>query len=342
MNEISYRSEKGVSHKDYTDLVLDLYKKYPLVARAKITEFKKTFSPDNPFFYYGTIENYLIFDGNKVVGHIAAIADRRSGDFGTIGFFECINDQNIASALFNYASASLKDLGKSKCRGPINISVWQNFRVSYPEGNPPFFLEPFTLGYYRSLFLQHSFSIIHQNITTTGSVNKTQIKEYKKFYLQSIQDGYSYEFLNNENEEDSIKDIFSLSKRIFGGSFSFYEISEQEFLYFAQQYSDISERRCVFILKNKQGESIGFFFAMPDSFNPGLRRVVVKTIGVLPEYGGLGLGRAMLYYFHQSSVKNGFKEMIFSTMAIQNEQILSLVTNTPDIYRKYEVYEKKI
>ena len=87
MSEGIYKIRKGVSQKDFADLVFDLYKNYPNVAKAKIAEFEKTFSSNNPFFKYGKVETFFIMKDNEVFGHIAAASDKRSGDVGFVGFF---------------------------------------------------------------------------------------------------------------------------------------------------------------------------------------------------------------------------------------------------------------
>ena len=273
---------------------------------------------------------------------MAAVSDKRSGDVGFVGFFECRNDIECANILFKQAIKFLSDSGKKQCRGPINISVWQNFRASYPEENRPFYLEPFTLEYYRDLFLKNKFNISHQNITTTELISTTKIKDYESFYTQSINSGYAYEFLGRENAKECIPDIYSLTNQIFEGGYSFYKISEQEFSYFAEQYIEIPKPHYIFILKNPKKESVGFFFAVPDFFNPELKRIVIKTIGVLPAYRGFGLVKAMFYYAYKNAKKDGFKELIFSTMSLDNERIKSLTGQSLATYRKYEVFEKNI
>ena len=244
--------------------------------------------------------------------------------------------------LFEKAFEFLKKAGKKECRGPINMSVWQSFRVSYPEDNPPFYLEPFTLCYYKDLFLTNNFITSHQNITTSETIDKTKIKNYEDLYTQSINNGYSYEILNKNNAKEGVRDIYFLTSKIFEGSYSFYNISEEEFSFFAKQYTEIQGPHYIFVIKNSKKEPVGFFLAIPDLFNPHLKAVVLKTMGLLPEYRGQGLGSAMLYFVYKNSIKDGFKQLIFCTMSVDNERIKSLTGQDLLPYRKYEVFEKEI
>lgn len=338
----TYKINTGISTEDYKTLIFSLYKNYPNVAKSKVLEFEKAFSLNNPFVKYGKVENYFIFDDGRVVGHIAAVTDERFDDIGTVGFFECEDNQEYANQLFDKAIIFLKNAGKKQCRGPINMTVWQNFRVSYPENNQPFCLEPFTLEYYRGLFLGNGYSVGHQNMTTTESIEKTKIKNFDNFYSKSIEDGYSYQLLTTENAQESVRDIYSLTSKIFECGYSFYKISEEEFLYFAEQYTQIPKPHYIFILKNSEQKSVGFFFAIPDLFNPMTKAVVLKTMGLLPEYQGKNLGSAMLHFVYKEAKKDGFEKLIFSTMSVDNEHIKSITDQNQTPYRKYEVYEKNI
>ena len=63
----------------------------------------------NPFFEHAEAEYFLAERGGEVVGRIAAIANRlhneTHGDrVGFFGFFECVDDQAVADALFAAAA----------------------------------------------------------------------------------------------------------------------------------------------------------------------------------------------------------------------------------------------
>ena len=70
----------------------------------------------------------MAFRGEEPVGRISAhennqhIRAHRDGA-GFFGFFECINDQAVANALFDAASNWLRERGLKVMRGPLNFSV---------------------------------------------------------------------------------------------------------------------------------------------------------------------------------------------------------------------------
>jgi len=82
----------------------------------------------NPFFEHAEAEYFLAERGGEVVGRIAAISNRlhneTHGDkVGFFGFFESIDDQAVADALFTAAAAWCRERGHDVLRGPASFSV---------------------------------------------------------------------------------------------------------------------------------------------------------------------------------------------------------------------------
>ena len=128
---------------------------------------------------------------------------------------------------------------------------------------------------------------------------------------------------------------------IFEGAYSFYKISEEEFIYLAESYLDIPEPHYIFIVKDSKQELVGFFFAVPDLYNLDKKMVVLKTMGIAPKFRGLNLAEAMFYFVYKNAKQAGFSNLIYSTVATNNERIKSL-TGEVIPYRKYEVFTKNI
>ena len=62
----------------------------------------------HPFHDHSSVQLFLAYDGNKIVGRIAAILNNNHNSFnkandGFFGFFDCINDDETALLLFKAA-----------------------------------------------------------------------------------------------------------------------------------------------------------------------------------------------------------------------------------------------
>src|SRR5688500_8677604 len=68
----------------------------------------------NKTFRFGEVRRWILLKNGKISGRIAAFTNKKyknKGDdvpVGGIGFFDCINDQDAANALFNCAKDWLK------------------------------------------------------------------------------------------------------------------------------------------------------------------------------------------------------------------------------------------
>ena len=78
---------------------------------------------------------------------------------------------------------------------------------------------------------------------------------------------------------------------------------------------------------------------MPDFYSKTEKRLVLKTMGVLPEYQKLGIGSALFYLVYRRAKEENISKFIFSTMRQDNVGIKELTAHAKDVYRKYAVYE---
>lgn len=88
-------------------------------------EIRDFFKKKNPFWAHADAQLFVAYHKNTIVGRIAAYIDYKycettGENVGYFGFFECINDNRIALALFEVAKEWLISKKVSLMRGPIN------------------------------------------------------------------------------------------------------------------------------------------------------------------------------------------------------------------------------
>ncbi|MFP8884239.1 GNAT family N-acetyltransferase [Streptomyces mangrovi] len=112
----------------------------------------------NPFFEVGTARLFLARRGRKAVGRIAAAVDPRyqalhDARGGLFGLFECADDPEAASALFDAAAGWLRERGLETMLGPLGFSVHDECGVLV-EGfdGPPTVMMPYNPAYYPALY----------------------------------------------------------------------------------------------------------------------------------------------------------------------------------------------
>ena len=82
----------------------------------------------NPFFEHAQAEYFIADRDGEIVGRIAAISNRLHNEthedrVGFFGFFESVDDQEVATALFEAAAGWCRELGHDVLRGPASFSV---------------------------------------------------------------------------------------------------------------------------------------------------------------------------------------------------------------------------
>src|SRR5476651_269528 len=111
---------------DFIDFPHDLYQDDPnYVPELFIAQ--RDLLTKHPFHKHNQLQCFLAYDGSQIVGRIAAILNNSHNKYnhvndGFFGFFDCINNQEIADLLFNEATKWLKNKGVTgKFIGPVNF-----------------------------------------------------------------------------------------------------------------------------------------------------------------------------------------------------------------------------
>lgn len=111
----------------------------------------------NPLFRNAERALFLAEESGRPVGRVAAILNHQAAavgrDPGFVGFFESVDDQEVASALLSAAEAWLKERGSGFVTGPVSPSTNYEGGVLI-EGfeHPQTFMTPWNPPYYADLF----------------------------------------------------------------------------------------------------------------------------------------------------------------------------------------------
>ena len=115
--------------KDFIKFHYSVYKGDPNWVAPLIVDYLEKFNPKkNPYFLHSKVQLFLAYVDGQIVGRISAHENTNHVAYhnepvGFFGFFECIDNQNVADALFQAASGWLKSVGLKTMRGPASFSV---------------------------------------------------------------------------------------------------------------------------------------------------------------------------------------------------------------------------
>ena len=129
MSSINIKTVSGKKDlNDFLKLAWKIYKDDPVWVPPLLYDKKKILDKNkNPFFKHAEMELFLAERNGEYVGRIAAIKNDlhnkyHNDEVGFFGFFECIDDQEVANKLFDTAKSWIKSKGLNAMRGPANPS----------------------------------------------------------------------------------------------------------------------------------------------------------------------------------------------------------------------------
>ncbi len=150
--------------KAFIRLLWDIYRDDPnwipplIMAQEELVGFRY-----HPFHERNRVKNFLALKDGKPVGRITAIVnvghnERYQENRGFFGFFESIDDVQVAHRLFDAASSWLREQGMDSIRGPVNPSLNHDLGCLI-DGfqTPPTFMMAHNLPYYDMLISSYGF-----------------------------------------------------------------------------------------------------------------------------------------------------------------------------------------
>ena len=323
----------------FEKLVTEVYASHPGYAASRAASMCRAVAPANPFFQYGELMGFLCYEGGKPVAHAAGIVDRRvDRSFGFIGFFESLPNMDFAENVVQEVKRMLEERGVREVRGPVDLNTWNGFRVSYPETEPPFLLEPYSRGYYRSVFQKLGFTVARRASSTLHSREEVGFDRYKNNFETLSVEGFTFATANRETLPAFLRDTHTLIGQCFRDTWSFIPISLPEFEYASEPLTKFEDRLLLHVAYCPDGNPVGYLFGSLDECR-GKQRAIVKTIAAAPSGRRLMVGRALAYQFFETVTLRGVSEFIFSTIGEDNRRIRVLTPGPRSVYRRYEAYE---
>lgn len=122
------RTPLGGNLKDFLNVVDYIYRGDPNYVRPLDMELKERLSHKNPFWEHSEGIIITAHRNGYCVGRCTAQIDREHlakyrDDVGSFGFFDTIDDSEVATALIREASQWLRERGMLRIRGPLSLSL---------------------------------------------------------------------------------------------------------------------------------------------------------------------------------------------------------------------------
>ncbi len=348
-----------------------IYSDYPrwvpplLMDRRKLIDKKK-----NPFYKHAEMELFLAYRNGEIVGRIGAIINHNHNiehkeNIGFFGFFESINDQQVANALFTTAKQCLKARGVDAMRGPANPSVNDEYGLLIDGFDRyPILLMPYNPPYYSLLIEGAGFSkakdlyAYHVCKEKAFSEKLSRVTE-----LVRQREDLTFRTIDMKRFKEEINVIKDLYNRAWHYNWGAVKMTDEEFDFLAKDLKPIVVPELVIIAEFK-GEPVGFSLSLPDlntvlKYNkkgyliPGIARLMwhkkkinwvrILVLGVVRERQKTGAASVLFYETAKRCVENGYPDGEASWVLEDNVMMNRAAEFlNADRYKTYRIYETKL
>ncbi len=370
IRQVRNKKEKRV----FITFAWQIYRKDPELNKywvpPVIEDYMKTLDTELfPLYEHADLALFTAWKDGVMAGTIAAVENRRHNEVhedkvGFWGFFECINDQKVANALFEAAGGWLKKRGLTAMRGPVSPSMNdQCGMLTRGYDSPPVFLMLYNPPYYNDLVLKGGHHIgqellawyIDQESIDIGRLRR--IAEHVK-----KREGLTIRPMNMKDFDREVERMREIYNKAWEKNWGFVPMTDKEFNFLGKSLKPLANPNYIYFVEDRNKRTVGFSLSLPD-VNQALKHVdgnpfspigllkylwysrnitMVRTIvmGVLPEYRNKGVDSIMNAEIADYGGKHGVHASEMSWVLKANEamsKLAKVIGGTP--YKEYVIYE---
>ncbi len=337
--------------------------------RKKVLDVK-----NNPFYEHSEIQLFLAESGNEIVGRIAAIVNynhnkTHNDKVGFFGFFESIDNQEVATALFDAAADWLRKKGMDAIRGPENPSMNDEIGLLVDGfDSPPVIMMTYNPKYHIGLIENYGFQkakdlyayqLIYGKFQSDKLLRMQEI--IRKRYDVTIREVNFKNKNQLKKDVDTFKDVYNAA---WVPNWGFVKWTDAEMDFIAQDLKTVADPSLAIIAESK-GEIAGFALALPDinqclihnksgsmlgaiwhllTKKKTINNVRIIALGIVPKFQKSGIDSVLYYELGVRGHKMGAEFGEASWVLEDNEMMNRGLTSTMNgkVYKTYRLYEKKI
>lgn len=359
--------------KEFLELPWKLYQGDPnwvpplLFHQRELLNFKP-----HPFYEDAAIQSFLAYRNGQPVGRIAAIVhhahNRRYGERrGLFGFFESIDDQGVADALFSAARSWWASQGMDTVRGPLNPSM--NYEVGLlVDGfnSPPTFMMTYNKPYYGRLVENCGLAKTQDLYAFWGHVDMLSKLDKKLGFIadQAIERfNVKMRRLDPSRFQEEVETFLDIYNRSLVATWGFVPLSPAETRHMSKALKMLIIPELSSIAEI-DGKAVGSVFCLPD-YNERIKEINGKlfpfgfikllwnkkaikrfralSTNVVPEYQRWGLGLVILRHLVPKIREFGIEEAEFSWVLESNHlSRATLEKGGAQLTKTYRLYDGEV
>lgn len=369
---LSVTNKKGL--KKFVDFPHDLYKRDKNYVPELFIAQRDLLTPGkHPFHVNATVKLFLAYDDNEIKGRIAAILNRRSNEFnhttdGFFGFFDCVDDQEVANKLFEAAKNWLRSEKLTTIIGPVNPSTNETCGLLIDGfDRPPVVMMPYNKPYYLDLIesagLSKKTDLLAYRLERK-SVDERSVRLHKSLEERLNRNHIVIRNINVKNFKEEARRLREVYNAAWDKNLGFVPMTDKEFDYLAKDLKMILNPNFCLVAE-KEGKIVGFALALPDinqilikikrgrllpfgifKLLLGLKKVNevrILALGVIEGYKKLGIEACFYASIIERATTNNFRageaSWILEDNFLMNKGIQNI---NGKVYKKYRLFEGEL
>ncbi|MEP7134230.1 MAG: hypothetical protein ABI904_04805 [Chloroflexota bacterium] len=328
----------------------------------------------HPFHEHSDVDFFIAVRDGRDVGRIAAIENKPFNQYhdtreSNFFLFDCENDPEAATTLFNTVAEWSKARGLDKVVGPKGMGPLDGYGVLVfgHEHRQTMTMLNYNFPYYQQLVEAQGFEKEVDFVSCFLPADKFHIPERVERITQRVMQRGGLQVKKFKNKKELVSWASRIGKaynNAFVNNWEYYPLTQREIDFVVDNIMTIADHRLIKIITHGE-DVVGFLFAFHD-VSAALQRakgrlfpfglldillelkrtdtVAVNGMGILPEFQGHG-GNAMLYseMGHALFDFQQFTHVEMTQVAETTEQMRADLKNLNGIeYKNHRVYRKSI
>lgn len=263
-----------VSADQFLNVPFLIYRDDPNWICPLMNDIESVFNPSkNNFFSFGKCNRWILLNENGIaIGRIAAFINNKKAyndevPTGGCGFFECINDQAAAIALFDQAKNWLSEHGMKAMMGPINFGetdMWWGLLV---DGfSNPYYGMNYNPSYYQQFFVEYGFNVKYEQISNKIDVVKGMPeKVFKIAKWVEKKNGYIFKPLNPKHISKFATDFKEIYNDAWKDFENFTQVTDATIIETLEKIKPVMDPNLIWFSYTASGEPVAFVMILPDT-----------------------------------------------------------------------------
>jgi hypothetical protein len=259
----------GGNLRQFLNVVDYIYREDPNYVRPLDMMLKDQLGKKNPFFQHGEGTTFTAHRNGWCVGRCTAQIDRLhldryKDDVGFFGFFDTIEDQEVANALLASARAWLRSRGMKRIRGPLSLCINEEAGCLI-EGfdTPPMFLMPHHLPYQGGLIEKAGLAKVKDLLAWRYEVGDLPPRAAKATQEIEALPEVSAHHVDPKHMERDVRMVMDIFNDAWSDNWGFVPLTEAELKKMAADFKLILDPEITYIAY-VDGEPAAVALAMPN------------------------------------------------------------------------------